>query len=585
MNTFTIKDQFYLNGEPFRIISGAIHYFRVPRAYWRDRLEKLRAMGCNTVETYVPWNLHEPKPGEYRFEGDLDIAAFLKTAQEVGLYAIVRPSPYICAEWEFGGLPAWLLAGEDIPIRSSEGPFLSYVERYYQHLFPQLVPMQIENGGPVILMQVENEFGAWGKPDPAYMQLLAGLMRKYGATAPFSTSDNFENNSLERGTMDGALATANFGSGAVEKLNVLRGYTKCGPLMVGEFWVGWFDAWGDDVHHTTDAAQSAAELDAILERGSVNIYMFHGGTNFCFMNGANDYDKLTPDVTSYDYDSPLSEDGQITPKYEAFRNVIARHAPIPEVSFRTDIRQAAYGALCCDGVCSLFDALDVLSTAHSSSEPRSMERFGQGYGYILYRTMLPTAMEVSSIELTKAADRAQIFIDGVPALTLYDRELSGAHAVKWSLPQGAQLDILVENLGRVNYSQKMMQQRKGIDGAVLLDGQALQNWQIWTLPLESGALKQIGFSPLSACRQPAFYHFALDVQQKGDTFLDLSGWGKGCVFLNGFNLGRFWNVGPQQRLYIPAPLLKDGVNDLVVFETEGFSANTVCFHDKPELRL
>ena len=200
MNTFTIKDQFYLNGEPFRIISGAIHYFRVPRAYWRDRLEKLRAMGCNTVETYVPWNLHEPKPGEYRFEGDLDIAAFLKTAQEVGLYAIVRPSPYICAEWEFGGLPAWLLAGEDIPIRSSEGPFLSYVERYYQHLFPQLVPMQIENGGPVILMQVENEFGAWGKPDPAYMQLLAGLMRKYGATAPFSTSDNFENNSLERGT-------------------------------------------------------------------------------------------------------------------------------------------------------------------------------------------------------------------------------------------------------------------------------------------------------------------------------------------------------------------------------------------------
>ncbi len=583
MNTFTIKDQFYLNGRPFQIISGAIHYFRVPRAYWRDRLEKLRAMGCNTVETYVPWNLHEPKPGKYHFEDNLDIAAFLKTAQEVGLYAIVRPSPYICAEWEFGGLPAWLLSEEDIPLRSSEGPFLSYVERYYQHLFPQIVPMQIENGGPIILMQVENEFGAWGKIDIAYMRSLAELMRKYGASVPFSTSDNFENNSLDRGTIDGALATANFGSGAAKKMDVLRNYTKGGPLMVGEFWVGWFDAWGDEMHHTTAAEQSAAELDAILERGSVNIYMFHGGTNFGFMNGANDYDKLTPDVTSYDYDSPLSEDGQITPKYEAFRNVIARHTPIPAVSFSTDIQQIAYGTVLCDGVCRLFDALDVLSEAHISREPQSMERFGQGYGYILYRTTFPTAMEVSSIELTKAADRAQIFINGVPSMTLYDRELSGAHSVRWSLPQGTRLDILVENLGRVNYSQKMAQQRKGIDGAVLLNGQALQNWEIRTLPLESRALAQLSYMPFSSCKQPAFYHFTLDIQRKGDTFLDMSGWGKGCVFLNGFNLGRFWNIGPQKRLYIPAPLLKDGVNDLVVFETEGIPNTEVRLMSEPNL--
>lgn len=198
-----------------------------------------------------------------------------------------------------------------------------------------------------------------------------------------------------------------------------------------------------------------------------------------------------------------------------------------------------------------------------------MERFGQGYGYILYRATIPTAMEVSSFELTKAAYRAQIFIDGISAMTLYDRKLSNAHAVKWSLPQGVHLDILVENLGRVNYSQKMMQQHKGIDSAVLLDGQSLQNWEIRTFPLESGALKQVSFLPFSACEQLAFYHFTLDVQQKGYTFLDMGNWGKGCIFLNGFNLGRFWNVGPQKRLYIPAPLLKDGIDDLVVFETEG----------------
>lgn len=311
--------------------------------------------------------------------------------------------------------------------------------------------------------------------------------------------------------------------------------------------------------------------------------MFHGGTNFGFLNGANDYDKLTPDVTSYDYDSPLSEDGQITPKYKAFRDVIARHAPIPEVSFSTDIKQIAYGTVLCDGVCRLFDTLDVLSEAHISREPQSMERFGQGYGYILYRTTVPTAMEVSSIELTEAADRAQIFVDGVPAMTLYDRELSGAHAVTWSLPQGTQLDILVENLGRVNYSQKMMQQRKGIDGAVLLDGQALQNWEIRTLPLECSALTKLGFKPFTACKQPTFYHFTLDIQRKGDTFLDLSGWGKGCAFLNGFNLGRFWNVGPQKRLYIPAPLLKDGVNDLVIFETEGIAALEIQLYNTAKL--
>ncbi len=319
MSAFEIRDCFYLDGAPFQIISGCIHYFRVPPAYWDDRLKKLKATGCNTVETYIPWNLHEPRRGEFRFDGGLDVGAFLRLAQANGLYAIVRPSPYVCAEWEFGGLPAWLLEGENIPLRTHEGPFLGLVDRYYRALFPHLVPLQIDRGGPVLLMQVENEFGAWGAEDPEYLAALAGLMRDNGATVPFITSDNLENESLSRGTCPGALATVNFGSGAAEKLEVLRPYAKGGPLMVTEFWVGWFDAWGDNVHHRTAPEGVVGDLEQILDRGSVNFYMFHGGTSFGWMNGANDYGRLTPDVTSYDYDAPLPEDGRPAGEYFAIR--------------------------------------------------------------------------------------------------------------------------------------------------------------------------------------------------------------------------------------------------------------------------
>ncbi len=583
MSVFTIEDRFYLDGKPFQIISGAIHYFRVPPAYWRDRLEKLRAMGCNTVETYVPWNLHEPRPGEFVFEGNLDLAAFLETAKETGLYAIVRPSPYICAEWEFGGLPAWLLAGEDIPLRSSEGPFLSHVERYYERLFLELAPWQVDRGGPVILMQVENEFGAWGKPDPEYLRALAGLMRKYGATVPFITSDNLENNSLDRGVMEGALATVNTGSHAAERLEILRPYAKGGPLMVTEFWVGWFDAWGDECHHRADPEENAADLEAILERGSVNFYMFHGGTNFGFMNGANDYGRLSPDVASYDYDAPLTEDGQTTPKYEAFRRVIARHVPVPELRLSTKIRRTAYGSLACDGMAGLSDVLETVSEPWFLKEPDSMERLGQSYGYILYRSLLPAGTFGKTLELCGAADRAQIFLDGKKVLTLYDRELSGAHPVDWRLEKETRLDILVENMGRVNYGPCMNSQRKGIDGAVLLDGNKITGWEAWPLPFEKEAVATLSFSLPAWAASPALYHFTLQAEEAGDTFLDMRGWGKGCVFLNGVNLGRFWNRGPQRRLYIPAPFLKTGDNDLVVLETEGVSFGTVTLCGEPDL--
>ena len=578
MGRFEIRDQFYLDGKPFQIISGAIHYFRVVPEYWRDRLLKLRAMGCNTVETYIPWNLHEPAPGVYDFSGQLDVARFLKTAQEVGLYAIVRPAPFICAEWEFGGQPAWLLAEENIPVRTVQGPFLSLMERYYRRLFPILTPLQIDQGGPILLMQVENEYGSFGE-DKTYLRRMAEIMRQNGATVPFITSDNLEND-FSRGSFEGALTTANFGSGAKEKFEKLRPCTNGGPLMCAEFWVGWFDAWGDEAHHTAPFDRNAQDLDDILSQGSVNIYMFHGGTNFGFMNGSNDYERQTPDVTSYDYDAPLTEDGRITPKYRAFQSVIAKHAPIPHIQIEESQRKA-YGPAAFQGRASIPEVFYRLSPPQMRETPCSMERLGQSYGYILYSRTLERA--VSALQFDSARDRVQVFADGRLVLTLFDREILGPHPVK--LPAGTQLDILVENLGRVNYGPKLNHQRKGIDGPVLADGIPLSGWECRTLPLTD--LKELSFEDSNETT-PGLYRFLFSAGEKADTYLSMEGWGKGCVFLNGFNLGRYWDIGPQKRLYIPAPLLKagegsKGENELIVLETEGKSSRSLWLMDCPDL--
>ncbi len=308
MQQFDIRDDFYLNGEKFKIISGAIHYFRIVPEYWRDRLEKLKAMGCNTVETYVAWNMHEPKKGQYCFEGMLDLKRFILLAQELGLYVIVRPSPYICAEWELGGLPGWLLAEDGMRLRACYEPFLKHVRDYYQVLFQILAPLQLPYGGPIILMQVENEYGYYGE-DHNYMETMKQIMLNNGVVVPFVTSDGPNDESLSCGSTKGALPTGNFGSGTEERFQILKKYTDGGPLMCTEFWVGWFDHWGNGGHMTGNLEQSTVDLDKMLELGSVNIYMFVGGTNFGFMNGSNYYDELTPDVTSYDYDAVLTEAG------------------------------------------------------------------------------------------------------------------------------------------------------------------------------------------------------------------------------------------------------------------------------------
>ncbi|MBO5197782.1 MAG: beta-galactosidase [Lachnospiraceae bacterium] len=578
MGQFEIKEDFILNGEPFKIISGTIHYFRVVPEYWRDRLEKLKAMGCNTVETYVAWNVHEPKKGEFCFEGIADVADFIEIAREVGLWVIVRPSPYICAEWEFGGLPAWLLAEDGMRLRTCYGPFLKHVADYYKKLFEILTPLQITKGGPIIMYQVENEYGSYGS-DTLYLETLKRMMIENGTEIPLVTSDGPWGDMLTCGKVDGVLQTANFGSHAKEQLWILKERIGDKPLMCMEFWAGWFDHWGGE-HHVESPVEQAKTLDDILEQGSVNIYVAHGGTNFGFMNGSNYGDNLTPDVASYDYGALICEDGQITEKYLEFQKVIRKYRDIPEVKFTTDISRIAYGNIPVAEKVGLFEVLEDISTPVEHFYPVSMEKLGQNYGYILYHTELNYERNVDRIRLMDANDRAKIYVNRAEVATLYDTELQKEHKLQYEA-WGSELDILVENMGRVNYGALLEKQRKGIDGGVFLNGHYHYNWKHY--PLELNNLDRISYDKGYTEGRPAFYKFVLDAEEIGDTFLDFSGFGKGVIFVNGFALGRFWEIGPQKRLYLPGPLLKKGRNEIVLFETEGKAAGNITFFAEPDL--
>lgn len=580
MGDFKIEDNFYLDGKPFQIISGSIHYFRVVPEYWKDRLEKLKAMGCNVVETYIPWNMHEPVKGQLRFDGMMDIRRFVLTAQELGLYVILRPSPYICAEWEFGGLPAWLLNEEGIRLRSCQEKFLKHIRDYYKELFKVIIPLQINYGGPVIMMQVENEYGYYGE-DTRYLQMLKDIMIEEGTVVPLVTSDGPTEENLSCGSIEGVLPTGNFGSNTKERFEVMKKFTAGGPLMCTEFWVGWFDHWGNGGHMTGNLEQSAKDLDDMLSMGHVNIYMFEGGTNFGFMNGSNYYDELTPDVTSYDYDALLTEAGDITEKYKRYREIIRKYRKIPEVTFSQEIKKKAYGKLKVKDKVSLFSVLEEISQPVEDTFPLPMEKLGQNYGYILYRSELKRERSVEKIRLWGANDRANIFLNQKPIVTLYDRELLEEAEVSTDFKQGMELDILVENMGRVNFGPKMQQQKKGITDCVQLNGHMHYNWKHYPLPFDS--LDKLDFGKEYLENTPAFYRFCFTAEELGDTFLELEGWGKGCVFINGFNLGRFWEIGPQRRLYIPAPLLHEGSNEVIVFETEGKVSDSISLCDKPDI--
>lgn len=578
MGTFEIRDDFYLNGEKFQVISGSIHYFRVVPEYWRDRLLKLKAMGCNTVETYIPWNFHEAKRGEFNFSGGHDVEAFVRIAQELGLLVIIRPAPYICAEWEFGGFPAWLLKEEGMRFRCDYPPYMDAFLAYFDELLPRLAPLQITHGGPIIMMQVENEYGSYGD-DKTYLEKLRDGMRARGIDVPLVTSDGPEHDMLSCGKAEGVFQTGNFGSHTRERFAYMKemGIT---PLMCMEFWCGWFDHWGCGQHAHTDAEASARDFADCLDLGHVNIYMFHGGTSFGLMNGSNYYDKLTPDVTSYDYDALLTEDGRTTEKYRLFKAAIeARKGPAPKLDI-PEIPRLAYGEAKPVASQPLMELLKKREAVHSVT-PMSMERLGQNYGYTLYRTTLTNETELRKLQLVGANDRAVVLLDGKIIATLYDHDLQKAYTFSPAVPvkKGATLEILVENMGRVNYSFKLEHQRKGIDSGVVINDHQKFYWDM--IPCDEQVMASLRPEG-EASGVPAAHLMTFEVKEKGDTWLDLTAWGKGTVILNGFCLGRFWEIGPQKRLYIPAPLLKEGENTLLIVETEGKSGPAYLM-DEPDL--
>ena len=579
MGTFAIgEEDFLLRGEPFRVLSGAIHYFRVHPDLWQDRIRKARLMGLNTIETYVPWNEHVPHPGAFTAEGQLDLGRFLDLVAAEGMQAIVRPGPFICAEWDNGGLPAWLFSDPTVGIRSSEPGYLAAVDSFFAAILPTVAERQIGRGGPVIMVQIENEYGAYGN-DKHYLQHLVDLVKREGIDVPLFTCDQPFGTMIEDGSLPELHKTGTFGSRATERLEVLRRHQPSGPLMCAEFWNGWFDNWGTH-HHTTNAAASATELDALLAAGaSVNVYMFHGGTNFGFTNGANDKGIYEPTITSYDYDAPLTEDGYPTEKYFAFREVISKYFPVPdELPERRP--QAVASTVTVHASVPVLDVLPALGTALDVPGPAPTTEDAAHYrGFTLYSTVLEHG---GVLTVGEVRDRAQFFLAGVPVGVL-SREL-GERAI--ALPSGGLLQVLVEDQGRVNYGQRIGEV-KGLIAPVKLDGEELLGWEI--RPVDFAALQELR-GAASVLRPggggvagPSVSFADFEADGPEDRYLRLDGWTKGNAFINGFNLGRYWSRGPQRTLYIPAPLIRAGRNELAVLELHGSVTREVRFVDGPDL--
>ena len=588
MAKFEIKEEFYLDGKPFKILSGAIQYFRLHPDQWRDTLYNLKALGFNTVETYIPWNMHEPIKGQFDFEAILDVEKFLQTAQNLGLYVLLRSSPYICAEWEFGGLPAWLLE-ENMRIRSSDPAYLAAAANYYDELLPRLVPHLLENGGNILMMQVENEYGSYGE-DKEYLRAVRDMMQERGATCPLFTSDGPWRGTLRAGTLieDDVFVTGNFGSKAKENFAQMQEFFdehgKKWPLMCMEFWDGWFNRWKEPTV-TRDPEELAEAVHEVLQQGSINLYMFHGGTNFGFMNGcsARGSNDL-PQVTSYDYEALLDEQGNPTPKYFAIQRMLKKY--YPEYPQREPLVKETFELknIPLSEKVSLFETLEDIAQPIESLYPMKMEELGQNVGYLLYRTQAEWDADEERIRVIDGRDRMQLFVDGNRITTQYQTEIGEDIFVSQQKQSTHLLDILMENMGRVNYGHKLLAetQHKGIRTGVCKDLHFMLHWKQY--PLELKNPEKIDFTKEWHENQPAFYAFDVELKTLKDTYLELTHFGKGIVFVNGVNIGRFWDVGPTLSLYIPHGLLTIGKNRIIIFETEGKYSEFIHLVYKPTFK-
>ncbi|XP_063740149.1 LOW QUALITY PROTEIN: beta-galactosidase [Eleginops maclovinus] len=597
------KDCFRKDGEEFRYISGSIHYNRIPRVYWKDRLLKMYMAGLNAIQTYIPWNYHEESPGQYNFSGDRDVEYFLQLAQDIGLMVILRPGPYICGEWDMGGLPAWLLNKKDIVLRSSDPDYIAAVDKWMGYLLPMIKPYLYQNKGPIITVQVENEYGSYFACDYNYMRHLTKLFRSHlGEEVVLFTTDGAGLNYLKCGSIQGLYATVDFGPGGnvTAAFNAQRHAEPHGPLVNSEYYTGWLDHWGSP-HSVVSTAAVAKTLNVMLAMGAnVNMYMFIGGTNFGYWNGANA--PYSPQPTSYDYDAPLSEAGDLTKKYFAIRDVIKMYRKIPEGTIPPTTPKYGYGTVGMKKLQTISDALEKLSFSGpvKSMYPQTFIELKQAFGYVLYRTELPvncnTPTPLSS-PLNGVHDRAYVSVDGVAMGVL---ERNKALTVNVTGKAGSQVDILVENMGRINYG-KDINDFKGLVSDLTLGKDTLTGWTMYSLSIDKavsegllGETKPTDPSPPAALSLPTFYQGSFvipdgipDLPQ--DTYIKLPKWRKGQVWINGFNLGRYWPTrGPQVTLFVPATILSNAApNNVTVLELEdapcGSGPCSVEFTDTPIL--
>jgi beta-galactosidase len=569
-HSFEIRDgSFMLDGKSIQIHSGEMHYARIPKPYWRHRLKMMKAMGLNAVATYVFWNYHETAPGVWDFKsGNKDVAEYIKTAQEEGLFVILRPGPYVCAEWEFGGYPWFLANVPGMVIRGNNEQYLAATKAYFKALYGQVKNLLVTNGGPIIMVQGENEFGSYVaqrkdislQEHKKYSAAVFQQLKDVGFNVPFFTSDGSW--LFEGGALPGALPTAN-GEDDVAKLKetVNKFNGGKGPYMVAEFYPGWLDHWAEPfpkVSYQSVAKQTRKYLDGGV---SFNYYMVHGGTNFGFTSGAN-YDgkhDIQPDLTSYDYDAPISEAGWATVKYDTLRMML-KTAATPPVPAKIPVIALPQIALS-----KAVDLEDIKSkiTPVNNDKPLTFEELNQGHGYVWYSKKFNQPIS-GKLELAGLRDYAIVYVNGVKVgeLNSYYKN----YECEIDIPFNATLDIIVENMGRINYGSKIINSTKGIISPVIINGQTITgNWNMYKLPMNTTPDLATMKNSASVGR-PTVYQGSFNLSKTGDTFLDMSAWGKGIVFVNGINIGRYWSVGPQQTLYLPGCWLKTGNNEIVIFE-------------------